>query len=342
MDDRIKIGVSACLLGQPVRFDGSHKHDRYLTGTLGEYLEFVPVCPEVEAGFPVPRETFRLVGDPQNPRLLTTRTGVDHTERMTAWAEKRVRELEAENLCGFIFKSDSPSSGLERVKVYNDKGMAEKKGVGLFARAFTRHFPLLPVEEEGRLNDAKLRETFIEQIFTLKRWRETLALPPGLKHLVDFHSRHKLLVLAHSPAHAKLMGKRVAEGKGRPIREVYADYERLLLEALRLKTTVKKNMNVLQHIMGYFKQQLHRRREAGAAGGPRPIPPGGPAADRPGHPAQPLRAQVRRAVPEAAALPQPAPPGAEAEKPRMNGRACPGAGPDAAAPCPAWPPQRSR
>jgi uncharacterized protein YbgA (DUF1722 family)/uncharacterized protein YbbK (DUF523 family) len=256
MDDRIKIGVSACLLGQPVRFDGSHKHDRYLTGTLGEYLEFVPVCPEVEAGFPVPRETFRLVGDPQNPRLLTTRTGVDHTERMTAWAEKRVRELEAENLCGFIFKSDSPSSGLERVKVYNDKGMAEKKGVGLFARAFTRHFPLLPVEEEGRLNDAKLRETFIEQIFTLKRWRETLALPPGLKHLVDFHSRHKLLVLAHSPAHATLMGKRVAAGKGRPIREVYADYERLLLEALRLKTTVKKNMNVLQHIMGYFKQQL--------------------------------------------------------------------------------------
>jgi uncharacterized protein YbgA (DUF1722 family)/uncharacterized protein YbbK (DUF523 family) len=256
MDDRIKIGVSACLLGQPERFDGSHKHDRYLTGTLAEYLEFVPVCPEVEAGFPVPRETFRLVGDPQNPRLLTTRTGVDHTERMTAWAARRVRELEAENLCGFIFKSDSPSSGLERVKVYNDKGMAEKKGVGLFARAFTRHFPLLPVEEEGRLNDAKLRETFIEQIFTLKRWRETLALPFSLKHLVDFHARHKLLVLAHSPAHAKLMGKRVAEGKGRPIREVYADYERLLLEALRLKTTVKKNTNVLQHIMGYFKQQL--------------------------------------------------------------------------------------
>jgi uncharacterized protein YbbK (DUF523 family) len=239
MENRIRIGVSACLLGQPVRFDGSHKHDRYLTGTLGEYLEFVPVCPEVEAGFPIPRETFRLVGDPENPRFVTTRSQVDHTERMAAWAEKRVRELETENLCGFIFKSDSPSSGLERVKVYNAKGMAEKKGVGMFARAFTRHFPLLPVEEEGRLNDAKLRETFIEQIFTLKRWRETLAQTAIMKNLVDFHTRHKLLVLAHSPAHAKLMGKLVAEGKRMPIREVYTDYERLLIEALRLKTTLK-------------------------------------------------------------------------------------------------------
>ena len=229
MEDRIRIGVSACLLGQPVRFDGSHKHDRYLTGTLGEYLEFVPVCPEVEAGFPIPRETFRLVGDPENPRFMTTRTQVDHTERMAAWAEKRVRELETENLCGFIFKSDSPSSGLERVKVYNAKGMAEKKGVGMFARAFTRHFPLLPVEEEGRLNDAKLRETFIEQIFTLKRWRETLAQPANMKQLVDFHTRHKLLVLSHSPVHAKRMGKLVAEGRHQPIREVYTDYERMLI-----------------------------------------------------------------------------------------------------------------
>lgn len=256
MENRIRIGVSACLLGQPVRFDGSHKHDRYLTGTLGEYLDFVPVCPEVEAGFPVPRETFRLVGDPENPRFMTTRSQVDHTERMTAWAEKRVRELEKENLCGFIFKSDSPSSGLERVKVYNAKGMAEKKGVGMFARAFTRHFPLLPVEEEGRLNDAKLREAFIEQIFTLKRWRGTLAQPANMKRLVDFHTRHKLLILSHSPAHAQRMGKLVAEGKKTPIQAVYTEYETLLLDALRMKTTLTKNLNVLQHIMGYFKQQL--------------------------------------------------------------------------------------
>lgn len=256
MGNFIRIGVSACLLGHPVRFDGSHKHDRYLTGTLGEYLEFVPVCPEMEAGFSVPRETFRLVGDPENPRFITTRTQVDHTDRMVAWAEGRVRELEKENLCGFVFKSDSPSSGLERVKIYNAKGVAEKKGIGLFARAFTRHFPLLPVEEEGRLNDAKIREAFIEQIFTLKQWRETLMRPPDVKHLIDFHTRHKLLVLSHSPAHVKRLGKLVAEARTAPIREVYNDYERLLLEALRLKTSLKKNVNVLQHIMGYFKKQL--------------------------------------------------------------------------------------
>jgi uncharacterized protein YbgA (DUF1722 family)/uncharacterized protein YbbK (DUF523 family) len=256
MEERIRMGVSACLLGQQVRYDGGHKLDRYITDILGEYLEFVPVCPEVEAGFPIPRETFRLVGDPENPRLVTSRSQVDHTERMLAWAEKRVRELEKENLCGFIFKSDSPNSGLSRVKVYNAKGMAEKKGVGLFARAFTRHFPLLPVEEEGRLNDAKLRETFIEQIFTLKHWRESLACGRSMKNLVDFHTRHKLLVLSHSPAHAKRMGKLVAEGKQTPIGEVCTQYEGLLIETLRLKTTVKKNMNVLEHILGYFKEQL--------------------------------------------------------------------------------------
>jgi uncharacterized protein YbgA (DUF1722 family)/uncharacterized protein YbbK (DUF523 family) len=256
MQERIRIGISTCLLGQQVRYDGGHKHDRYITGTLGQYLEFVPVCPEVEAGFPIPRESFRLVGDPDAPRLLTTRTGVDHTERMADWAERRVRELEKENLCGFIFKSDSPSSGLMRVKVYNAKGMAEKKGVGMFARAFTRHFPLVPVEEEGRLNDAKLREMFIEQIFTLKRWRDSLARGASMKHLVDFHTRHKLLILAHSPAHYKQMGKLVAEGKKLPTQELYDGYERMLLEALRLKTTVKKNQNVLQHILGYFKRQL--------------------------------------------------------------------------------------
>lgn len=256
MDERIRIGISACLLGQPVRYDGSHKHDRYITGTLGEYFEFVPVCPEVEAGFPIPRESLRLVGDPENPRVVTTRSGVDHTERMKRWAERRVRELESENLCGFIFKSDSPSSGLLRVKVYNEKGMPEKKGVGIFAAAFTRHFPLLPVEEEGRLNDPKLREMFIEQIFTLKRWRETLALPKRLSNLVDFHTRHKLLILSHSPAVARAMGKLVAEGKRLPPAELYRDYEKLLMEALRTRTTVRKNLNVLQHILGYFKRQL--------------------------------------------------------------------------------------
>ncbi len=163
---RITLGISACLLGQPVRFDGGHKHDRFLTDTLGAWFDYVAVCPEVEAGFGVPRESMRLEGNPAAPCLVTTRTGVDLTGRMASWASRRVAELEREGLCGFIFKSNSPSCGMERVLVYNGRGMPARTGVGLFARAFMEHFPLLPVEEEGRLHDRRLRENFIEAALT--------------------------------------------------------------------------------------------------------------------------------------------------------------------------------
>jgi uncharacterized protein YbgA (DUF1722 family)/uncharacterized protein YbbK (DUF523 family) len=256
MENRIKIGISACLLGENVRWNGGHSRDRYLTDTLGLYVEYVPVCPEVECGMGVPRETLRLVGDPDNPRLVTSKTDIDHTERMARWARKRVEDLEQEDLCGFVFKKKSPSSGLYNVPVRTSKGMPQKKGQGLFARAFTAHFPLIPVEEDGRLHDLKLRETFIEQIFTLKRWREMLARGKRMGNLVDFHTRHKLLMMSHSPKHSRMMGKLVAEGKGIPAKALFEQYETLLIEALRLKTTLKKNVNVLQHIMGYFKRQL--------------------------------------------------------------------------------------
>jgi len=256
MDNRIKIGVSQCLLGENVRWNGGHARSRFITDTLSHYVDFVPVCPEVEAGFPVPRETFRLVGDPENPRLITTRTKVDHTEKMVRWAHQRVENLESENLCGFIFKKDSPNSGLLRVKVYNDKGMPVKKGVGLFARAFTEKFPRIPVEEEGRLNDPNLRENFIEQIFTLKRWRETLKRNKSVGNLVDFHTRHKLLILSHSQTHYRALGKLVAQGKSLPMETLYDHYEQQLLESLNLKATVKKNSNVLLHLLGYFKKEL--------------------------------------------------------------------------------------
>ncbi|MDD3580878.1 MAG: DUF523 and DUF1722 domain-containing protein, partial [Desulfobacca sp.] len=210
---KIKIGISACLLGEKVRFDGQHKLDRFITDTLGKYLEFVPVCPEVECGLGVPREPMRLIGDPEAPRLVTVRTKVDLTDRMVAWSQNKVQELERLELCGFIFKSDSPSSGMERVKVYTDKGIPEKKGVGLFARQFMDHFPLLPVEEEGRLHDPKLRENFIERLFTLKRWRAMAADAPGRGKLVDFHTQHKLLLLSHSPSQYRLMGQLVAQAK---------------------------------------------------------------------------------------------------------------------------------
>jgi uncharacterized protein YbbK (DUF523 family) len=166
---KIKLGISSCLLGVNVRYDGGHKLDSFLKDTLGAYVDYVPVCPEVECGLGVPRECMRLEGESENPRLVTTGSNQDRTDLLVDWVLKRVVELEAENLYGFIFKSDSPSCGMERVKVYNEKGMAVKTGIGIFARIFKEHFPLLPVEDEGRLHDPILREKFIERIFALKR-----------------------------------------------------------------------------------------------------------------------------------------------------------------------------
>ncbi len=170
--ERIRLGVSRCLLGENVRYDGGHQLDRFIRDTLGQYVDFVPVCPEVECGLPVPREAMRLTGRPESPRLMTIHTRKDLTDQMLIWAHSKVAELAEMGLCGYIFKSNSPSSGMERVKVYNDQGMPVKIGVGLFARVFMDRFPLLPVEDEGRLHDPKLRENFIESIFVLKQWRE--------------------------------------------------------------------------------------------------------------------------------------------------------------------------
>ena len=254
--EKIKLGVSSCLLGENVRYDGGHKLDRFLLDTLGKYVEYVPVCPEAECGLGVPREAMHLEGDPASPHLITTRTRQDMTRRMMIWAHERVAQLEKEDLCGFIFKSDSPSSGVERIKVYNEKGIPVNKGVGIFARIFMKHFPLLPVEDDGRLHDLKLRENFIERIFALRRWRDILGKKESKGNLVDFHTRHKLLILAHSPKHYQLMGKLVAGQKNIPWQDLYEQYQTLLLESLELKTTPKKNANVLQHMMGYFRQQL--------------------------------------------------------------------------------------
>ena len=256
MEEKITLGISSCLLGENVRYDGGHKLDHFLRDTLGQYVTYVPVCPEVEAGFGIPREAMRLVGDPENPRLVTSKTSIDHTEKMTRWAKSRVPELERENLCGFIFKKDSPSSGLVKVKVYDDKNMPQKKGRGIFARHFVEHFPLTPVEDEGRLHDPRLRENFVEQIFTLKRWRDAIAERPKVGNVVDFHSKNKLLIMSHSPKHASSMGKIVAMGKQLGAEHLYKQYGDLLIDAMRLKGTTAKHINVLQHIMGYFKNQL--------------------------------------------------------------------------------------
>ncbi len=256
MSDKIRLGISSCLLGERVRYDGGHQLDRFLRDTLGEYVDYVPVCPEVEMGLPTPRETLRLVEKGDGPRLVFSRSGEDVTERMLSWADARVRQLEREDLCGFVFKAKSPSSGMERVKLYDRNGVPHKGGVGLFARTFMEHFPLLPVEEDGRLHDPRLRENFIECIFTFKRWRDMLAQGRTAGNLVAFHTRHKLLLLGHSPEIYRQMGKLVAAAGTSPVDELFCAYEALLMKGMRLHTTTRKQVNVLQHLLGYFKKHL--------------------------------------------------------------------------------------
>ena len=258
MEQIIKIGVSSCLLGKEVRYNGGHSLDRYVNGTLSNYFTFIDVCPEVEAGFGIPRETMRLVGDPDAPRLLTTKTKKDFTDQMQNWAKRRIMELEKEDLCGFIFKKGSPSSGMERVRVYSDRGMPSNRGRGMFARAFMDHFPLIPAEEDGRLNDSTLRENFIERIFALRRWRVMAAERKSLGNLVAFHTAHKLQIMSHSVKHYREMGRLVAHGKELDIQALYDQYEAYYMQALSMKATVKKNVNVLQHMAGYFKKQLSK------------------------------------------------------------------------------------
>ncbi len=256
MSGQIRLGVSQCLLGEPVRYDGQHKRDAFIVDTLGQYVDFVPVCPEVECGLPVPREAMRLVGTVEAPRLMTQRTGIDLTEQMLSWAAERVELLAGEGLCGFIFKAKSPSCGMEQVKVYNDHGGMAGRGVGLFARAFMTRFPLLPVEEEGRLNDPGLRENFIERIFTLKRYRDAMGDAPSLRALTQFHAAHKYLLMAHDPVAMRAMGRVLADAKGKELGEVVAWYEAELLKAMGKQATLCKQTDCLMHVLGYFKHQL--------------------------------------------------------------------------------------
>ena len=258
MENTIRIGLSSCLLGNLVRYDGCHQYDPFLSETMGRFVEFVPVCPEAECGLGVPRETMRLVGGSLPPRLVTTENGLDHTERMCLWARQRINKLRDEGLQGFIFKSKSPSCGIERVKIYPpDGGLPKRVGVGLFAKAFGDAFPLLPVEDEARLHDLGRRDNFIERIFVCRRWQAAKNGPLSVSALISFHSKHKLQIMAHSAVRYRIMGRLVAQSSGDlPIETVFDNYESLLMAALRLLPTPKKHSNVLLHILGYFKKQL--------------------------------------------------------------------------------------
>jgi uncharacterized protein YbgA (DUF1722 family)/uncharacterized protein YbbK (DUF523 family) len=255
-DPVIRLGISTCLLGEPVRYDGGHKLDQFLVDTLGKFVEWVPVCPEVEMGLSVPRESMRLMGDPDAPRLIAPRSSIDYTDRMIAWARERLEQLATLGLCGFVFKKDSPSSGLFRVRVYDEDGSASRTGSGIFAREVMKRFPLLPLEEEGRLNDMPLRENFIERVFACYRWTRLLEQDPTPGGLVRFHTAHKLTLMAHSPKHYQELGRLVAQAGALPWDELGATYGVRFMEGLALLGTPRKHVNVLQHLMGYLKDRL--------------------------------------------------------------------------------------
>ncbi|HEX6439511.1 MAG TPA: DUF523 and DUF1722 domain-containing protein [Candidatus Binatia bacterium] len=251
-----KLGISACLLGQKVRFDGGHKREQFLTDLFGRFVDWIPICPEIEAGMGVPRESVRLVGTSADPNMIAEKSGRDWTAAMNQFAAKRLRGLAAANLSGYVFKKNSPSCGMERVKVYSSKGMPERQGRGLFAAAVMKHWPFLPVEEEGRLNDLKLRENFIERVFAYHRWQQAIAGRKSLAALVRFHTSHKYLLLAHSQPHYRRLGRLVATAKQKSLGAVYDAYGRMFMQALAVHATEKTHANVLDHLMGYFSKQL--------------------------------------------------------------------------------------
>jgi uncharacterized protein YbgA (DUF1722 family)/uncharacterized protein YbbK (DUF523 family) len=256
LDLEIKIGVSACLLGEQVRYDGGHKRDGFLADTLERHVTWVPVCPEVEIGLGTPREPIRLVGDPAAPRLVGTKTGADLTRRMLDYAHARVQALAGLGLSGYVLKRASPSCGMERVKVYSEDGMPARMGRGLFASALMGVLPLLPVEEEGRLSDPRLRENFITRVFAHRRLAALREAGGRRGDVVAFHTAHKSLLLAHSPRHYALLGRMVAERPAGARSRWFDAYGEQFMTALRTLATARKHVNVLQHLTGFFKARL--------------------------------------------------------------------------------------
>lgn len=258
----LRLGISRCLLGDEVRFDGGHKHDQFLTDVLGRYVEWIPVCPEVEAGLGTPREAMRLVGHPHHPRLMTISTKHDHTDAMEMMIEKRLASLNTLDLSGFVFKRGSPSCGVERVRVYTPQGMPSHSGSGLFAHAFRVQFPLVPFEEEGRLCDPSLRENFIERVFCYRRFQDLVQHGVTKQAVIRFHTVHKYLLLAHSPQHYAAMGRLVGQAHRYRPKELATKYGDIFMKALAVKATVRKHVNVLHHIVGHFKDRLMPRDKA--------------------------------------------------------------------------------
>lgn len=255
---RLRIGVSACLLGEEVRYNGGHKRDPFLTDMLGQYVDWVPVCPEVEIGLGTPRPAMRLVRIGGDTRMVTPETGADHTEAMRSYSERRVEELGAGRLAGYILKKDSPSCGMERVKLYPAEGGApNKEARGLFADALLRRHPDLPVEEEGRLHDPLLRESFVTRIFVRDRWMSGQEEGWTRASLMRFHERHKFLFMARNQAGMRRLGRLLGEsGKQDRGEDLAPLYLAGMTEVLRRPPTRRGHTNVLYHLAGFVTDRI--------------------------------------------------------------------------------------
>jgi len=248
-----RLGISGCLLGMPVRFDGGHKKDDFVQTLLDSHIESVSVCPEVEAGFGIPRPTMQLRSQGKDIRVVMSKGDhEDVTQKMTDFASKKLNDLS--QLDGFIFKKNSPSCGVFRVPVViNEHGYREKTGTGIFAKAFMERYPLIPVEEEGRLNDAGIRENFIERVFAYQRWKK---VDDSVHGLIGFHSSHKLMLMARGSHFYQELGRLVAETTANELNERKAMYISRFMEVMKIIPSSGRQVNVLQHILGYLKKVL--------------------------------------------------------------------------------------
>jgi uncharacterized protein YbgA (DUF1722 family)/uncharacterized protein YbbK (DUF523 family) len=254
-ENEISIGVSACLLGAKVRFDGGHKRDRYINDLLTEHFNFVPFCPEVAIGMGTPRQPIRLVDDQGNIRAIGTREADrDYTTQLNEYGTRVAETLDS--LCGFVFKKDSPSCGMERVKVYADNGIPDKKGTGLFADKIMKKNPLLPVEDEGRLNDPVLRENFINRVYVYSRWKNLLDIGISKSALLDFHTRHKYLLLAHNQQAYRDLGRMLSSLDKANLAELSQQYIRRVMAVLKQRASRKTHVNVMQHLLGFLRPKL--------------------------------------------------------------------------------------
>lgn len=253
----MKLGISACLLGTMCRYDGGHSRDRFIVDMLSDYFEFQPLCPEREI-FPTPREAIRLVKIDDKVIVKTSNTNVDVTKELDDISQEIADSIEEKQLCGYILKSKSPTCGMERVKVYPDKkgGQSENSGVGVFAKKLKDRFPLLPLEEEGRLGDPWLRENFLMQIFAYKTIFEFLQTNPSIGELVEFHTSYKYLIYSKCHKAYKELGRIVANHEKKPLSVVLEEYKIRFLKAIYEKGSIKNTYNVLLHIFGYFKRYI--------------------------------------------------------------------------------------